>query len=372
MDQPADIKGRIPETRVPEVFSSIIKSGFEECSLLFLYNGFTKILKIKDNRIIFIDSEDPQDTFYNFLVSNSDLSESDLKKALSFSEKSRARLGKSLCELDMISYRELWKYVTDHQNQILENICDIETGEYSLYEHSDDVSENIKLDLPLSKVILHIIRNSDFTELVNEKLEIINKVFIKERQPELPDDIFRYEEHVLHLCIKYRDIDNILKNSELKESDTLKYIYYYYLIDVISTEKIGLVKGQQVKDYISVNISFSSYEEALKHYNIKFEMIYKILSKEIGPVALSILSKSIDDIRDNLPVFLKGAELDKNGKLMDKKILKKVWYHDYENHSSEFVRGLEELLYSQIFAVKKNLGVEYENQILKWLKGTGN
>lgn len=372
MDKPADIKGRIPETRVVEVFSSIIKSGFKECNVIFLFNGFTKILKIKDNRIIFINSEDPGDTFYNFLASNSDLSESDLKEALSHSENSGARLGKSLCELDMISYVDLWKYVADHQNQILENICKIEAGEYSLYENTDDVIENIKLDIPLSKVILHLIRNSDFTEIINEKFEIINKIFIKERQPDLPDDIFRYEEHVLHLCIKYRDIDGILKKSELKESDTLKYIYYFYLIDVISTEKTGIVKGQQVKNYISVNISFSSYEEALKHYNIKFEMIYKILSKEIGPVALSILSNSIDDIRDNLPVFLKGAELDKNGKLMEKKILKKVWYHDYENHSSEFVRGLEELLYSQIFAVKKNLGIEYENQILKWLKGTGN
>ncbi|MCK5222220.1 MAG: hypothetical protein KAR14_11620, partial [Candidatus Aminicenantes bacterium] len=66
------------------------------------------------------------------------------------------------------------------------------------------------------------------------------------------------------------------------------------------------------------------------------------------------------------------AEIDKNGRLIDKKILKKVWYHDFENHSSEFVRGLEELLYAQIFAVKKNLGIDYENQILRWLKGTGN
>ena len=195
---------------------------------------------------------------------------------------------------------------------------------------------------------------------------------ISNKNPELPADILPFEQHVLNLCIKLRNMDMILKESELKEKDTLKYIYYFYLIDVLSTEKPSKIGENLKEDYLSMNISFSSYEEALKHYNIKFEMIYKIISKEIGPVALSILSNSIDDIRDNLPVFLKGAEIDKNGKLIDKKILKKVWYHDYENHSSEFVRGLEELLYAQIFAVKKNLGIDYENQILRWLKGTGN
>lgn len=372
MDHPVNIKGKISETKVPEVFSSVIKSGFKDCNILFLSNGHTRTLRIKDNRIVFIYSDDPGDTFHEFLVTNSQLTGSDLKNAVSFSETNSTGLGRSLCELDLLSYHDLWRYVTDHQNQLLDSICNTRTGEYSIYEHSDEINENIKLDIQLSGVILHLIRKTDLSELIRDKFEIVNKIFMKNRQPELPGDILLYEEHILHLCLKYRDINRILKASELKEADTLKYIFYFYLTDVISTEKTGITKEKHINDYISVNISFSSYEEALKHYNIKFEMIYKILSKEIGPVALSILSKSIDDIRDNLPVFLKGAELDKNGKLIDKKILKKVWYHDFENHSAEFVRGLEELLYAQIFAVKKNLGIEYENQILKWLKGTGS
>ncbi len=372
MDQPVNIKGKLTETGIPEIFSAVIKSGFRECNILFLNNGFTKTLRVKDNRIIFIYSEDPSESFHKFILSNSNLSEDDIKNAVSFSMKNEIRLGRSLTELDLLCYADIWKHVKDHQNQLLDNICNLKSGEYSIYENPYDTDENIKLNLNISKLILHLIRRSDYTELIRDKFEIVNKLFINDRQPVLDDDILEYEEHVLHLCIKYRDLDKILKASELKDTDTLRYVFYFYLIDVISTEKSGKIKGQQFNDCISVNLSFSSYEEALKHYNIKFEMIFKILSKEIGPVALSILSKSIDDIRDNLPVFLKGAELDKNGKLMDKKILKKVWYHDYENHSAEFVRGLEELLYSQIFAVKKNLGIEYENQILKWLKGTGS
>lgn len=188
----------------------------------------------------------------------------------------------------------------------------------------------------------------------------------------MPENIFPYEKHILKVCKKHRELDRIIEKSELMETDTLKYIYYYFLIDVISTEKTSVKKELGGREYNSISISFSSYEEALRHYNLKFEMIFKLLSKEIGPVALSILSNSIDDIRDNLPIFLKNAEIDKNGKLVEKKILKKVWYHDFENHASDFVRGLEELLYAQIYAVKKNLGIEYENQILKWLKGTGS
>ena len=262
MDHPADLTGKIPETKIHELFSSVIKSGFTECHAVLLEKGFTRTIKIRENRIVFIHSDDPSDTFYDYLRSNSGLSKNDLKEAHALSEKNGIRLGKSLCELNIIDYREMWQYVLDHQNHILNKICDMEAGEYSFYESMDDVCENIILDIPVSKVILKLIRRSDLTESVNEKLEIVNKIFIKERDPELPDDIFSYEKHILSLCIKYRDIDTILQKSELKESDTLKYIYYFSLIDVISTEKTGVIKDHPAKDHISVNISFSSYEEA--------------------------------------------------------------------------------------------------------------
>jgi len=372
MDHSVKLKGNLPETTVPEVFSAVIKSDINDCNLTFLNRSSLKTVFVKDNHINFIYSDDAGSTLYEYLKINSKIKEADLDKAKSVSEGNGLRLGKSLVELNLIDYKDLWNYITSHQHQLLDTICNSDSGEYGISEYREDMHENITLDIPLSEMILNLIRNHDYSGLIRKKFEMVEKVFLKNRNPELPKNIFPYEKHILKLCKRYRDLDLIIEKSELTEADTLRYIYYFILVDVISTEKTSIKKRLPEHEYSSVNISFSSYEEALKHYNLKFEMIFKLLSKEIGPVAMSILTNSIDDIRDNLPVFLKDADIDKNGKLIEKKILKKVWYHDYENHSAEFVRGLEELLYAQIFAVKKNLGIEYENQILKWLKGIGS
>ena len=372
MNHVFEMKGSFTNTDIIEIFSMILKSDHNNCSLELTIGEYSKKIVIRKNKIVFIYSNDPGETFYKYINNNSDLKESELEKAVSFGIENRSRLGKALVELDLINYEELWGFVSQHQETLLENILGSESGEYSLDYGFEELSENIELNIPIEKIILERIRNSGYSEYITRKFEIVNEIFIINKNYELPESIQPYEKHILDLCIKYRDMDKILNLSELKDGDTLKYIYYFHLVNILSTEKAPERVGNSKEDYLYSNISFSSYEEALKHYNIKFEMIYKILSKEIGPVAISILSNSLDDIRENLPVFLKGAEINKNGKLSDKKILKKVWYHDFENHSSEFVRGLEEILYAQIYSVKKNLGVDYENQILRWLKGIGN
>ncbi len=372
MNHVSKMNGSFTDSDIVEVLSMILKSGHKECKLELTVDDHSKKIIIKNNKINFIYSDDLKGNLFEYLKKNTNLQESDLDKVKETALENGSRLGKELIMSDLISYDQLWNYVNNHQKLLLKNISGYVSGEYNVDWSSGEISENIELNIPIENFILEKIRNNEFADVIREKFEIVNELFIRNKNPELPSDILPFELHVLSLCIKLKDINMILKESELKEEDTLKYIYYFHLIDILSTEK-PLKTGEELKDdYLSMNISFSSYEEALKHYNIKFEMIYKIVSKEIGPVALSILSNSIDDIRDNLPVFLKGAEIDKNGRLIDKKILKKVWYHDFESHSSEFVRGLEELLYAQIFAVKKNLGIDYENQILRWLKGTGN
>ena len=101
-------------------------------------------------------------------------------------------------------------------------------------------------------------------------------------------------------------------------------------------------------------------------------MIYKMLSKEIGPISLSVLMKAVEDVMDNLPGYLQKVKFMSNGSINEELVLKSVWYHDFDENIGEFLRGLEEILYAEIFVVKKHMGVEYEQQVLKWIKGTGN
>ena len=356
----------------PEIFSELLKSGYTKCTLV-LKNGHNHIkVFIRNNRIDFIISDAVEYGFFNFLRSKKEFDEDKLKKAEEEHLKKNIRLGKACMESGIMDYNSLWRLVREHQMSLADQIIGIDRFEYFLDLSGNENEENILLDLSLEEFILRAVRYSNIPSRYRENLEMIEKIFVSHSRYCLPDALFPFERHVYDLGVKHRDINIVLEKSELKEDDTLKYLYYYYLTGVFMKQSGETKDGDPFRNDPSGYVSFNSYEEALRYYNIKFEMIYKILSKEIGPVAFSILTNSIEEVKSNLPVFLKSAEIDKNGRLVNKKILKKVWYHEFEKHGSDFVRGLEEILYSQIFAIKKNIGIDYENQILKWLKGTGS
>jgi hypothetical protein len=182
-----------------------------------------------------------------------------------------------------------------------------------------------------------------------------------------------YELHIYDLIRKESRVEMVLRLSELLESDTLQILYTFYLLELISFER-GKTKPFKDKDHSSLicSNSFNSFEEALRHYNAKYELIYRVLLKEIGPISLSILFKAIEDICDNLPTYMQKVRFDTNGGIDKEVILKNLWYQDFENTKVDFLRSLEEILYAEIYVVKKHLGVDSEQQVLRWINNLGN
>jgi hypothetical protein len=195
-------------------------------------------------------------------------------------------------------------------------------------------------------------------------------------------DLKPYELHVFDLVRRGPQIKDILKRSELLEVDTLRLLFLFLILEIISPQKNAKIKekplisphkGTSALESRGINAStFNSFEEALRYYNMKYEIIYKVMLKEIGPISLSLLLKAVEDIRGNLPSYFHKIQLNPDGTINEELILKSVWYHDFDEHIGEFLRGLEEILYTEIYAVKKHLGVEYEQQVLKWFNGIEN
>ena len=75
---------------------------------------------------------------------------------------------------------------------------------------------------------------------------------------------------------------------------------------------------------------------------------------------------------ENLPSYFQKIQLNSDGRIDENTVLKLVWYHDFNKNIGRFLRGLEEILYTEIYTVKKHLGIEYEQQVLKWINGIGN
>lgn len=367
-----DTNGNLSEVFLPEIIYYIYKENIF-CSFVVNCGTTQKEILIEDRKVIFTSSDNLKDNLGDFLLSQNIISEEIHKEVALNKKKNGKRLGNILVEKGFFNYDQLWHWVEKHLKWLALSVFAEYDGEYFVRKEYKRSEENIILNYDLLQFLVDGMRINKDYKIIKEKTSSLKEVFLLNEGIKDAIELKPYEKHILELLKKFTNVEAILSRSELSKNDTLKILYMFMLIRVISEEKAEHKKEPDTlkKDSVSSK-SFNSYEEALKHYNLKYEMIYKVLSKEIGPISLSILSRSIENIKENLPPFMKSTELEKNGKLKENKILKKIWYYDFETNITAFIRGLEEILYAEIYAVKKNLGTEFEQQILKWIKGIRN
>jgi hypothetical protein len=341
--------------------------------------GVCKKIAVENGKIIFATSNQEEDSLREFMLRKKIIDEGSAKKASGYMKKKNVRFGKALVELGLLGYDSLWESVRDQLKHIVFSLFYIQNGRYQIYTDPIENRENIILDCNILDIIVEGIRAFSDEKVICQQLKNVHEVYLNKSESVQRLAFRPYELHILDLVEKNAGVKDIIQKSELLRYDTLRVLYLMLILEIISIERVErkVRRGLGGHDHSSASASedkgivpistFASFEEALGYFNSKYELIYKVLSKEIGPIALSILSKAIEDISEKLPFFLKKFSLGPDGSVRKTPVLKSVWYHDFDQNIGEFVHGLEEILYAEIYAVKKHLGIEFEQQILKWI-----
>jgi hypothetical protein len=339
-------------------------------------DGFEKRLTIEEGKILFAASDRQEDALGNFLLNRGHIDEEMFDRAGRHMSEHNTRFGRALIELGYFHYDQIWTWVPENLKSIVYSFFEIQSGRYRVLAEPRKDVENIALDLDILSVLVQGIRNFKSESFLKQTFEDIGHLFVCHTKLMTQLALKPYESHVFDLVTRESQLDRILKWSELMEIDTLRFLYLFLVMEIISTrrctEKPDTIPEPDIEPVAVRSSSFSSFDEALRYYNMKYELIYKVMLKEIGPISLSLLSKAVEDIMENLPAYFQKARLNPSGGLEEDTLLKAVWYHDFDQHVGEFLRGLEEILYTEVYTVKKHLGEEYEQQVLKWINGIGN
>lgn len=335
--------------------------------------GVEKKLAIAERKVVFAYSNCREDSLGNYLLREKIIDRAMFDRTNAYLEKEGIRFGRALLELGLLDYDRLWKYVPDQLKGIVYSLFQLEGASYLIQPLQEPEDENIVLDWYIPSIIVEGIRRSVPGELIEKAFTGMEYIYPGDTGLIREIDLKPYEFHVFELTRKKTRLADILAASELLVEDTRKVLYIFWVLEIVSGEKPadGPSPGHD-EQYTLQPGFFKSFEEAVRYYNTKYELIYKVLSKEIGPIALSILSRAVEDIIDNLPSHLKKVKLNADGSINEEAVLKSVWYFDFEKNIGEFLRGLEEILYAEIYTVKKHLGEEYEQHILKWMNRIGN
>jgi hypothetical protein len=380
-------------TRIHVLSSSDLKEGDIYPILYYIYKNsisgtlvvntenVEKKIFMENRKIVFAASNGKEDSLGDHLLKNNLIDKDIYHKTSQYMGKNNKRFGRALIELGYFNYEQLWTWIPNHLQAIVSSFFDIKSGMYRIVTGFERQRENIVLDMDILSVIVEGMRRFEAKSFLEKKFADIEHLYVTDSRTMTQLDLKPYEIHVFDLVRRGPHMKDILKRSELLEFDTLRLLYLFLIIEVISPqkstktkEKPGISPGKETwPEGRGINVStFNSFEEALRYYNMKYEIIYKLMLKEIGPISLSLLLKAVEDIMENLPSYFQKIQLNPDGTINEELILKSVWYHDFDGHIGEFLRGLEEILYTEIYAVKKHLGVEYEQQVLKWINGIGN
>jgi hypothetical protein len=391
------------ELKEGNIFSILYRIYKEDISGVLVVQGenFEKKMIIRDRKIVFAASNQKIDSFGDYLLGSNLITRDIYRAADRFMSENKKRFGRALIELNYFTYDQVWTWVPNHLKSIVFSFFKVRSGTYRIMgvgEHQENIdNENIVLDMDILDVIVEGARQFESGGVVEKRFETVEHLYVNPANTFLVDrlNLKPYEIHVFNLVNQESGLKTIVKRSELLEFDTLCLLYVFLVLEIISTRKSEERKTktpvQKPETFPELEIleepfagstssaapesrlsAFNSFEEALKYYNLKYEVIYKVMLKEIGPISLSLLLKAIEDIKDNLPSYFQKVQLNPDGTVNEDVILKALWYYDFDRHIGDFLRALEEVLYTEIYAVKKHLGVEYEQQVLKWIRGIGN
>jgi len=171
-----------------------------------------------------------------------------------------------------------------------------------------------------------------------------------------------HEKYLMNVIENHKNLEDIYRSSELGTVETQRVLFYLLCTGIlVATRKAG-------NDHWASTVSQTEIQDQMEDLNKKCAYIHKFMTKEIGPVSLKVLEKSINEINGYLSPLFKGVKLQKDGRIDIKSILKAQMTPSGRRSGKYLFRDLNEILAAEVLAVKKTIGSKKESLLIKNLK----
>ncbi len=317
-----------------------------------------QLVIIKD----FLDEEAFCDSLHKTKV----LDSPSLKRCTKHAKDHKISLLKTLIELAILRPLQLWDALEEYQHEDLLPIFDWEKGEYFFDTKKPIHEHTILLQIHTPGFILDGIRHMKnealLKSLAPEESKTVERLF-----PDSSESITLSapERYVLSLINKPNGLKHIYTTSELGYKETQRIVF-----TLINLGFIGFPQKNKTGQ-TSLEIPKSEIYRILELFNEKCSFIFKYISKEIGPVALNILEKCLEDAKPSLSPIFEKARLSPDGRVETNTILKGGISLSREKFKVQVLNGLNDILVAEVLAVKRTLGNEHESILVNNLKKIG-
>ena len=304
--------------------------------------------------------------FLKYLLKKKILDNPTAKKCTGRMEKKKTSLAAALLDLGILSPQHLWKNMAIFVKQDLFPLFDLSPVAFSLFSEKVPSDAEILFTVPTLDFIREGIYRMKNIRLVDALIPKKAEEF-KTLTPNHGDQIVLepYEKHLMNTIGEKNDLQNLLSTSPLGEKYTKKALFALFCLGLIGPSQMA-TPNKPLQEF-----SAAELQKILDIFNAKCSYIYKSVSKELGPVALNLMEKSIEEIKPHLSKHFQKIRLGTDGKIDTQSVLKSNIILSDRETIQRVIKSLNEILAAEILAVKKTLGSEFETTLIQNLERTG-
>jgi hypothetical protein len=301
--------------------------------------------------------------FLKHLLQKKILDNPTAKKCESQAAKKKTSFLASLLDLGIISPQHLWKDMEVYAKQEVFPLFDLSPLTSTLVSEKKPPDAAILFTLPTLSLIREGIYQMENIKLIGALIPKDTEDFqVLEPDHRNQIDLKPYEEHLIQSFGEKNDLQVLISQSPLGEKYTKKALLALICLGILGPSPRA-TPNKPLQEF-----SVAELQKILDTFNAKCSYIYKSVSKELGPVALNLMEKSIEDIKPHLSQHFQKIRLGTDGKIDLKSVLKSNIIMSDRNTIQLIIKSLNEILAAEILSVKKSLGSEFESTLIKNLE----
>lgn len=325
----------------------------------------TKKVYYENGEIVFAASSIEGERLGDILMNQGTINEEQFRQSAERIEPGK-RQGKVLVEMGVITPEELWQVVCGQVESIIYSLFEWKEGYFEFLEGDLPSEEKIKLAVSIPNLILQGVRTIKDPAVHEphfpEESQILHRLAAEgERFGEI--HLAAEEDALLSQVNSGMTVGELLDASSLPADETRQVLFRLLAAGLVRSSKgrEEYAAAAQAKDSPAL-------AERIEQCNIIFRLITEYVRAAVGDrvhVVLGAFFRGIDHGQD---ILFENVSLEADGSLDSRPLLANISEYLPEERESILIRGLNELLYFQLFAVRNNLGSEQEQQVISALR----
>ena len=351
---------------IARVLAEIWRQG-QSGSLYVKADGGPKCLSFERGSLILDSASFEEKDFLRFLLTTGEADLIALTRVEEHAQKNEVPALRALVETSLFEPERLWTLLESYAREEALSLFGARGHEREFHIRAGPPARVLVGAIDIPSLLLDGVRRMKDDTVLDESLPADGDLI--RRLPSFSPDAFRLsftERYVLGLLDAAKTLAELRDASDVGETETRRALFALLCLGLAGTAGPKPKTGK-----LPTDMSLAGMDRLLGAFNAKCSFVFRYISKEIGPVAFSIVEKALEEVRGRLDPAFQGAELKPDGRLEIKSLLKVNANIVGDGCRRSLLRSMDEVLVAEVLAVKRTLGPAHESALVRGLDKVG-